>query len=429
MTKRPTLEEQLGAPIAGNGLLDRRYFLRTGAAVAGAAAISTVASAQGIGPGSPPTMLKRGADFVGYGTPSHWRDNVQRILPQNVPPARQGVGSSRTPWHLLEGTITPGGLHYVRNHNGTPDIDPAQHQLMIHGLVKQPLMFTLETLLRYPMESHIHFMECAGNSGALNAAQPPQATVGDIHGLLSGSEWTGVKLSTLLDEAGVDPKGTWILAEGADGVGMSRSAPMWKAMDDAMIALYQNGEPIRPEQGFPMRLLLPGFQGNTNVKWLRRLKVTDGPTHTRDETSRYTQLTPDGKARQFMLQMEPKSFIIKPSFGMNMQGPGYYEISGVAWSGLGRVAKVEVSADGGKSWAEAALSGTALPKAITRFRLPWMWNGQPATLMSRTTDEKGVTQKTHAEWAAQYAPRQNFNLSAIQSWAIAADGKVSNVYV
>jgi sulfane dehydrogenase subunit SoxC len=196
-----------------------------------------------------------------------------------------------------------------------------------------------------------------------------------------------------------------------------------------MIALYQNGEPIRPEQGFPMRLLLPGFEGNTNVKWLRRLKVMDTPMYTRDETSRYTELMPDGKAREFMLQMEPKSVILKPSFGVNMQGAGYYEISGLAWSGLGRVRRVDISADGGKSWAEAALSGPVLPKALTRFRLPWMWSGGPATLMSRTTDEKGVVQKTHADWVAQYAPRQNFHFSAIQSWGVAADGKVSNVYV
>jgi sulfane dehydrogenase subunit SoxC len=429
MAKLPTFEDQFGEPVAGNGLLHRRFFLRTGAAMAGMAAASTVAHAQGVGAGSPPTMLKPGAGFTGYGVPSHWRDKIQRILPPTNVPGRENTGSSRTPWHMLEGSITPGGLHYVRNHNGTPDIDPDQHQLLIHGMVKQPLIFTLDSLLRYPMETHIRFMECAGNSGGQNAPQAPQATVGDIHGLLSGSEWTGVKLSTLLDEAGVDPKGTWMLAEGADGVGMSRSVPIWKAMDDAMIALFQNGEPIRPEQGFPMRLLLPGFEGNTNVKWTRRLKVTDTPMYTRDETSRYTELMPDGRAREFMLQMEPKSFIIKPSFGMNMQGPGYYEISGVAWSGLGRVTKVEVSADGGKSWAEAALTGPALPKAITRFRLPWMWNGQPSTLMSRTTDEKGLVQKTHAEWAAQYAPRQNFHMSAIQSWAIAADGKVSNIYV
>jgi sulfane dehydrogenase subunit SoxC len=429
MAKVPSLKDQLGEPVAGHGLLDRRFFLQTGAAIMSATATYGVAHAQSIGSSSPATMLKPGAGFTGYGVPSHWRDNVQRIVPQNVPPARINTGSSRTPWQLLEGTITPGGLHYVRNHNGTPDINPDDHTLIIHGLVKQPLAFTLETLLRYPMRTEIHFMECAGNSGGMNGPQPPQQTVGDIHGLLSGSEWTGVKLSTLLDEAGVDPKGTWILAEGADGVGMSRSIPVWKAMDDAMIALYQNGEPIRPEQGFPMRLLLPGFEGNTNVKWLRRLKVVDGPIYTKDETSRYTMLMPDGKAREFMLQMEPKSMIIKPSFGMNMRGPGYYEISGVAWSGLGRVTKVDVSADGGKSWTQTALTGPVLSKALTRFRLPWMWDGQPATLMSRTTDEKGMVQKTHADWAAQYAPRQNFHFSAIQSWAIAADGKVSNVYV
>jgi sulfane dehydrogenase subunit SoxC len=200
-------------------------------------------------------------------------------------------------------------------------------------------------------------------------------------------------------------------------------------MDDAMIALYQNGEPIRPEQGFPMRLLLPGFEGNTNVKWLRRLKAMDGPMYTRDETSRYTELQPDGKAREFMLQMEPKSVILKPSFGINMQGPGYYEISGVAWSGLGRVKRVDVSADGGRSWAEAALAEPVVTKALTRFRLPWLWNGGPAVLMSRTTDEKGFVQPTHAQWVAQYAPRQNFHFNAIQSWDVAADGKVSNVYV
>jgi sulfane dehydrogenase subunit SoxC len=429
MAKGRELSEQLGEPVAGNGLLHRRFFLQTGAAIAGTAAALGTARAESIGAVSPLSMTKPGSGFTGYGVPSHWRDNVKRIVPTGVPPAREVTGSSRTPLQMLEGTITPGGLHYVRIHNGVPDIDPDKHQLIIHGMVKQPLIFTLDSLMRYPMVSEIRFMECAGNSGGMNAPMPPQATAGDIHGLLSGSEWTGVKLSTLLGEAGLDPKATWILAEGSDGAGMSRSVPVWKAMDDAMIALYQNGEAIRPEQGFPMRLLLPGFEGNTNVKWIRRLKVMDAPMYTRDETSRYTELMPDGKAREFMLQMEPKSVILKPSFGMTMQGAAYYEISGLAWSGLGRVRKVDISADGGKTWTEAALSGPVQSKALTRFRLPWMWSGGPATLMSRTTDEKGTVQKTHAEWAAQYAPRQNFHFSAIQSWAVAADGKLSNVYV
>jgi sulfane dehydrogenase subunit SoxC len=429
MVKKTDLAELFGKPVAANGLLHRRFFLQSGAALAGAAAAATAARAESISAGSPPSMLKPGAPFNAYGMPSHWRDNIKRILVTNAPPAREVTGASRTPLQYLEGTITPSGLHYVRNHNGTPDINPDQHQLLIYGMVKQPLTFSVDALLRYPMRTEIHFMECAGNSGGMNAPMPPQATAGDIHGLLSGSEWTGVKLSTLLEEAGLDPKATWILAEGADAAGMSRSVPVWKAMDDAMIALYQNGEPIRPEQGFPMRLLLPGFEGNTNVKWLRRLRVMDTPMYARDETSRYTELMPDGKARAFMLQMEPKSVILKPSFGIDMQGPGYYEISGLAWSGLGRVRRVDISADGGKSWAEAALGGPVLPKALTRFRLPWMWGGVPVTLMSRTTDEKGVVQKTHAEWARQYAPRQNFHFNAIQSWAIDADGKVSNVYV
>ena len=433
MATKITSKDQLGEPVAGNGLLHRRYFLQ-GAAAAGAAvsaaAVATAAKAESIGTGSPPNMLKPGAEFTGYGMPSHWRDDIKRLLITNAPPARIVTGSSRTPLELLEGTITPAGLHYVRNHNGTPDIDPSKHELLIHGMVKRPLVFTVDSLLRYPMTSQIHFMECAGNSGAISGADTPQQVrVSAIHGLLSGSEWTGVKLSVLLDEAGLDPKASWILAEGADAAGMSRSHPVWKAMDDAMIAMFQNGEPIRPEQGFPMRLLLPGFEGNTNVKWVRRLRVMDGPMYSRDETSRYTELMPNGKAREFMLQMEPKSLILKPSFGLNMQGPGYYEISGVAWSGLGRVRKVDISADGGKSWTEAALTGPVLPKALTRFRLPWMWDGRPATLMSRTTDEKGQVQPTRAEWVAQYAPKQNFHFNAIQSWGIAADGKVSNVYV
>jgi sulfane dehydrogenase subunit SoxC len=426
--KRNTTE--MPEQVAGNGLLHRRFFLQSGAAIAGTAAALSTAHAASIGEAAPPWMLKQGTGFTPYGVPSHWRTNITRIVAANAPPGREVTGSSRTPLQMLEGTITPAGLHYERHHNGVPDIDPDKHELMIHGMVRQPLVFNLNALLRYPMDTRIHYVECAGNSGGIaGAAEPQQVNAGVLHGLLSCSEWTGVKLSVLLEEAGLDPRATWIVAEGADAAGMSRSFPVWKANDDAMIALYQNGEPIRPEQGFPMRVLLPGFQGNTNVKWVRRLKVMDGPMHTRDETSRYSELMPDGKARQFMLQFEPKSLILKPSFGMTMQGPGTYEISGVAWSGTGRVSRVDVSADGGKSWAEAALTGPVLPKALTRFRLPWMWNGQPATLISRTTDEKGLVQPGRTQWLAQYAPRQNFHYNAMQAWGIAADGKVSHVYV
>ena len=340
-----------------------------------------------------------------------------------------GTGASFTPLQSLDGTITPNGLHFERHHNGVPDIDPAQHRLLIHGLVKRPLFFSVDALLRYPMVSRICFIECGGNSFRNTLPEPPQVPCGMIHGLLSCSEWVGVPLATLLAEAGVDTKGKWILAEGADSATMSRSIPMEKVLDDALIALYQNGETIRPEQGYPMRLLLPGWLGNMNVKWLRRIKVTDGPTHTRDETSHYTDLKPDGKARQFTYVMEVKSVITHPSGGMTMHGPGFYQISGLAWSGRGRIIKVEVSADGGQSWAEAALQGPVLPQSLTRFRIPWQWNGGPAMLQSCATDEKGHVQETHKEWAAHYSPANRYHSNAVQTWHVTDEGSVRNVYL
>jgi len=414
--------------VAGNGLVNRRMLLRGALFSAGMAAASVgVARADdSVGADAPEWMKTPGRPFSAYGTPSKWQEKVQRIF--TIAPGRAGTGVSRTPLHLLDGTITPSGLHFERHHNGTPDIDPARHELFIHGMVKQPLAFSLDALMRYPMETHIHFVECAGNSGAFSQAAAPQITAGELNGLLSCSEWTGVRLSTLLAEAGVTKDAKWVIAEGADAAAMSRSIPFEKCMDDAMVALFQNGEAIRPEQGFPMRLLLPGFEGNMNVKWLRRLNVTDVPVDARDETSHYTELMPDGKARQFMFLQGAKSAIVKPSFGMTMKGPGLYEISGLAWSGAGKISKVEVSADGGKTWALAALSEPVLPKALTRFRLPWHWNGGPSTLMSRAIDEKGGGQPTRASWIAQYAPGQGYHFNGIQSWGIEADGTVKNVY-
>ncbi|HEY4201308.1 MAG TPA: sulfite dehydrogenase [Devosiaceae bacterium] len=429
-----SLGQDLGEPAAGNGLLHRRAFLQGGIAFTGGAAALAVGSQPGlaasaqanpIGNGSPPWMTTPGKLFSPYGMPAEAESGVVRTFALNK--LAPGVGSSRTPHHRLDGTITPNGLHFERYHNGVPDIDPAKHELVIHGLVDRPLVFSLDKLLRYPMESHIRFIECAGNSASAAGAAPPQANVQSIHGLLSCSEWTGVPLSVLLDEAGVQKGASWILAEGADAAGMGRSIPLDKAMDDTILALYQNGEALRPEQGYPMRLVVPGFQGNINVKWLRRIKVTDGPTQTRDEIAHYTELMKDGKARQFWLEYGPKSFIARPSFGVNLTGPGYYEISGLAWSGTGRVAKVEVSADGGKSWAEAALNEPVLSKALTRFRLPWQWDGQPAVLMSRATDERGIVQPTHDEWSATFAPGQIYMYNGIQNWAINDKGEVANV--
>jgi sulfane dehydrogenase subunit SoxC len=411
-------------PVAGGGLLHRRTLLRAGLGLGGAMGAG---AAFGQSLATPPSMRVPGAGFSAYGQPAQWRgDIVREYADVQTPPI---AGASRTPLHRLEGTITPNGLHFERHHNGVPNIDPAQHRLVIHGMVRQPLSFDLDALHRYPMVTHNRFIECGGNSGGLSRPEPAQATAGSIHGLLSCAEWTGVPLAILLEEAGLDPEAHWLIAEGADGAGMSRSVPVAKAMDDAVIALYQNGEPIRPEQGFPMRLLLPGFEGNANVKWLHRLKAVAAPVHTRDETSKYTDLMADGRARQFVLQYGAKSVILKPSFGLSMRGPGLYEISGLAWSGAGRVAKVEISADGGQSWAEAALGDPVLPKALTRFRLPWRWDGAPAVLMSRATDEAGNTQPARAEWMAQFAPGQFYHCNVIQCWAVDANGEVSNVYV
>jgi len=415
-------------PRVEKGGMNRRALLRGALCSAGIAASAGIVRADdSVGVNAPEWMKTPGRPMSAYGASSHWQDKVQRIV--TILPGRAGTGVSRTPLQLLEGTITPNGLHFERHHNGVPDIDPARHELLIHGMVKRPLAFSVETLMRYPMETHIRFIECSGNSGIFNQPQPQQMTAGELNGLLSCSEWTGVRLATLLREAGVTSGAEWVIAEGADAAAMSRSIPLEKCLDDAVIALFQNGEAIRPEQGYPMRLLLPGFEGNMNVKWLRRLNVTDVPVDARDETSHYTELMPGGKARQFLFPMAAKSAILKPSFGMTMKGSGLYEISGIAWSGAGRVAKVEVSVDGGGTWKVAQLTEPILPKALTRFRLPWQWDGRAATLMSRAIDEAGDVQPKRADWLAQYAPGQQYHFNGIQGWGIEADGTVKNVYV
>jgi len=407
--------------IGGKGRVDRRLFL---GGLAAGAAFSSEATAETLK--VEPWMTTPGAPFVAYGQPSRFEDKVVRV--GAAQPNALGTGATRTPQHLLNGTLTPNGLHFERSHSGVPDIDPAQHRLLIHGLVERPLVFTLEALSRYPMESRIAFIECGGNSAALNQKEPAQLNAQALHGLLSCAEWTGVKLSTLLDEAGVEPAAKWVLAEGADAAGMSRSVPIEKALDDAMIALYQNGERLRPSNGYPMRLLLPGFEGNMQVKWLRRLKLIDAPAMTKDETSKYTLLTPDGKALQFVFPMEAKSVITQPSPGLNLRDPGFYEISGLAWSGYGKVAKVEVSVDGGKSWGLAALQAPVLSKALTRFRFPWRWDGGPAVLQSRTTDETGNVQPSRAELLARRGPKALYHFNAIACWGVAQNGEVTHVY-
>lgn len=407
-------------PAAGGGLIDRRWF------IAGASGFSLAGSARADALIVEPWMKEPGSPFTPYGAPSRFEDNVVRIYAN--PPNAPGAGASRTPLHRLQGVITPNGLHFERSHSGVPDIDPGRHRLLIHGLVARSLVFDLETLSRYPMESRIAFVECSGNSAALNQKEPAQANVQALHGLVSCAEWTGVRLSTLVDEAGVDPRAKWVLAEGADAAGMSRSVPLAKALDDAIIALYQNGERIRPSNGYPMRLLLPGFEGNMQVKWLRRLKLVEAPVMTKDETSKYTLLQPDGTALQFVFAMEAKSVITHPSPDLTLKGPGFYEISGLAWSGYGKIARVEVSVDGGKSWAPAALQEPVLTKALTRFRLPWRWDGGPALLQSRATDETGNVQPTREALLLQRGPRALYHFNAIASWGVEANGQVKHVY-
>ncbi len=294
--------------------------------------------------------------------------------------------------------------------------------------MKRPLVFTLDALSRYPMTTRIAFVECAGNSAAMNADTPVDGTAQSIHGLVSCSEWTGIPVSLLLDEAGVDPRAKWFIAEGADAAAMSRSVPLAKGLDDAMIALYQNGERVRPSNGYPMRLLLPGYEGNMNVKWLRRIKLTERPVMAKDETSKGSMLLKDGRVAQFVFTMDAKSVIIKPSPRVGMSGPGLYEISGLAWSGAGKVSRVDVSADGGRSWAAATLSPPVLSKALTRFRIPWRWNGATAILQSRAIDETGYVQPTRTAQRAERGAKAIYHSNVITSWQVDESGELKHVY-
>src|ERR1700745_1726223 len=416
--------------VAGNGLLHRRLFLRGGAALAGAItgyALLPSASAQQLA--DDPWSLAPGTTVPDYGTRSRFEKNVVRTL--SNPKGEPRTQHARTPHHLLNGTFTPNALHFVISHAGDPDIDPDKHRLVIHGLVKQPLVFTLDTLSRYPMVSRMAFVECGGNSAPLFSNEPIQASVQALHGLVSCAERTGIPLSTLLDEAGIDPKAKWIIAEGADPPHLSRSVPLAKAMDDAMIALYQNCERVMPGNGYPMRLLLPGWEGNMNIKWVRRIQVTDQPGMTFYEARTYAPILPGGKAYRFYFIQEVKSFITHPSPGLALSGPGFYEISGIAYSGNGRISKVMVSADGGQTWAQAALQGPVHSKAFTRFRVPWRWDGGPVVLQSRAWDEAGNAQPTRAQIIAVRGettkvppvtafPGQHYN--GITTWAVERNG-------
>ena len=364
-----------------------------------------------------------GADMRPYGERAPQEKSARVLRPLT---ASRGTGSSRTPLHEIYGMITPSALHFERHHAGVPSIDPATHSLLVHGLVEQPLIFTMDDIRRFPATSRICFLECGGNSVGEQAGHPPD-TVQQSHGLVSGSQWTGVPLSIVLSEARLKPEAKWVIAEGADNCRLARSIPLEKALEDVLVAYGQNGEALRPEQGYPLRLIIPGWEGNTNVKWLHRLNVLDQPAMSSKETAYYTDLMPSGKAEQFTFVMEARSVITRPSGGQKLAGPGFHEIVGIAWSGRGKVRQVEVSVDGGKSWKDAELQEPVLSKALTAFRFPWRWEGGEAVIQSRCTDETGYLQPTREELIAVRGMNSGYHYNGVKQWKVKADGGVVNV--
>lgn len=404
-------------------MANRRDFLSATLAAGSTLAAVELARAAGDPGDDRPNVL--GAPLSPYGSPSPFERGVVRV-PSTLTPTKLSSWDF-TPLQDLHGTITPNGLFFERNHGGVPAIDPSEHRLLVHGLVDNPAIFTMDDLRRYPPVSAIHFVECSGN-GLTEWSKPTGKTVQLTHGLLSCAQWTGVRVSTLLRDVGVKSGAAWVLAEGADAPLMDRSIPLEKMMDDAILAYAQNGEALRPEQGYPLRLIVPGFEGNMNVKWLRRLKVGRAPFYTREETSKYTDLLANGQARMFTFVMEAKSVITQPSGGMQILARGERAISGLAWSGRGAIRRVEVSTDGGSRWSAADLQDPISSKALTRFVFPWKWSGEEAVLQSRCYDETGYVQPTLAQLVRVRGVNSIYHLNAIQSWHVASDGTVTNVH-
>jgi len=411
--------------------MERRAFISRGAAIAGSIAAAPHAHATDTEPlPDPPWTRTLGAPILAspYGVPARYEASVvRRQSPGLTRTAQSSV--SFTPLQSLFGIITPSGLHYERHHAGVPDVVPDQHRLLIHGLVRAPRVYTMDDIVRFPSVSRIHFIECGANTGMewANVAVP---TVQYTHGMLGCSEWTGVPLSVLLDEVGVDrSRARFVLAEGADGASLTRTIPLAMAQDDVLVVYGQNGEMLRPEQGYPLRLLVPGVQGVSSVKWLRRLEVGDAPWNTREESLHYVDLMPGGIHRQYTWIQEAKSVITSPSGGQLLLDRGFHEIRGLAWSGRGKVRRVDVSTDGGRNWRTAKLQPPILPKALTRFRIDWTWTGAPALLQSRVIDETGYVQPSIRELRAVRGTRSIYHNNAIQTWRVDAAGDVTNVQI
>ncbi|MEE2793005.1 MAG: sulfite dehydrogenase [Acidobacteriota bacterium] len=388
-----------------SGHLTRREVLAGAAGVAGAVAAVPISGQQAVDttrrPGRGPTEVDERSPFVS---------------PRRDP----STTSSRTPLQDLRGTLTPADLHFERHHGGVPEIDPDRYELLVHGMVERPTIFSLADLKRFPATSRICFLECSGNLRRGTPETLPQM----VCGLTSQTEWTGVRLSTVLEEVGASSNATWFLAEGQDAAVMTRSIPMVKAFDDAMIVYAQNGDALMPGNGFPARLLLPGWEGNSSVKWLRRLELADQPFMTREETSKYTDPLGDGRTvRQFSFVMDARSIITDPAYPRVIE-PGWHEIRGLAWSGRGRITLVEVSTDGGATWQAAELQAPVLPKAHVRFRAPWNWTGGEAEILSRATDETGYIQPTWEVLRAARGPQTRYHQNPITSWTIGESGQV-----
>jgi sulfane dehydrogenase subunit SoxC len=412
----------------------RRGFLTAAGGLAATALATQARAGAGNPANQPPNVpewtrtLGEGVAVRPYGKPSKFEKDVIRRDVEWLTASRES-SVSFTPLHELEGIITPNGLCFERHHGGVAEVDPADHRLMIHGLVERPLLLSLDELKRYPRVNRIHFMECAANSGMewrgaqLNGCQ-------FTHGMIHCVQYTGVSLRTLLEETGVKPSGKWLLVEGADSASMDRSLPIEKALDDCIIAYKMNGEALYPEQGYPMRLVVPGWQGNLWVKWLRRIEVGDQPWHTREETSKYTDLLPNGKARRFTWSMDAKSVITSPSPQAPIKhGKGFTIVSGLAWSGNGKVKRVDVSLDGGRNWWPARIDGPVLDKALTRFYYEFDWNGEELLLQSRVQDETGYVQPSKAELRKVRGYNSIYHNNGIQTWHVQANGEVENVEV
>jgi sulfane dehydrogenase subunit SoxC len=409
----------------------RRGFL-AGAIAAGGATVAAQARAAG-----DPAIteiqewaqaLGEGVDARPYGTPSKYEANVKRRSVEWL--TADPVSSVNfTPLHDLDGIITPNGLCFERHHAGIAEVDPAKYRLMINGLVDTPLVFTLQDLMRFPRENRTYFLECAANSGMewrgsqLNGCQ-------FTHGMIHNVMYTGVKLSHILESAGVKTTGKWIMPEGADASAMTRSIPIEKALDDCLVAFKMNGEALRPEQGYPVRLVVPGWEGNMWVKWLRRIEVGDQPWHHREETSKYTDLFADGKARRFTWEMDAKSVITNPSPQapiLHKSGPTV--LTGVAWSGRGTIPRVDVTLDGGKNWHEARMSGPSFDKSMHRFYFEFDWDGSPLLLQSRAHDSTGYVQPTKNELRAIRGTNSIYHNNGIQTWHVNEKGIAENVEI